>query len=57
MNKRDYVKEEGKILFERIAKYLDRGFMINNFEHFVEEHKYEEIFMELLNIYGNFRPR
>ena len=55
MCKKDYTKDEGKMLLERIAKYLDRGFAISNFENFVKVHQDDVAFVELLKIYGNFR--
>ncbi len=55
INKDDYTKAEVKILLERVAKYLDRGFAINNFEYFISKHIDDEAFMELLNVYGNFK--
>lgn len=55
INKDDYSKEEVKLLLERVAKYLDRGFAINNLEYFISKHQDQEAFIELLNIYGNFK--
>lgn len=53
--KDDYTKEQAQIFLERIAKYLDRGFSIHNFEYFISKHTKDTAFKQLLNIYGNFR--